>query len=320
MGSSSHRRRRKPWYRRLRRWVIKRRTPIGLIAAAVVGAAIVVVAFNYNPAQSDNAGTVPAPAVTRKPIPTATPTPTGPSIPVFTPGPGIFTATVDEPGQIRGNLDGQSILVRWNPDVPTVGVALWSHGQGGNETALETSTWFDVIMENGWMVASSDMGGNNWGNDVGVQSLVDLSQFARTRAGTDNQMLVAASMGGVATLNALRFGALPGECWYGAKPAVDLAAVALTAPNALAQVRNAYAGTMPPLWNPASGDPLLPVARYRTIASPSDTIIVKAQNADLLPSIVAPGSEITAVQSVGDHEDISNLNPVDLAEFAAGCV
>jgi hypothetical protein len=238
--------------------------------------------------------------------------------PTFQIGALDFVPTLEEEGDVRGSLNGQNVRLMFDPNVPHIGTAIWAHGQGGNADARMTSSWFRVLTEVGWVIASSDMHGNNWGNESAVQSLVDLDAWAQSLAPTEQTMMIAASMGSMATLNALRFGAVEAQCWYGTMPAIDTDAIRSTLPTADAQIQAAYGGIVPDPYKVQLNSPPLPDGTsYHVRYSNADTLVPPSQHAEVLLSLL--GERATSSEATGEHGDETHFDPFVLADFASSC-
>lgn len=232
---------------------------------------------------------------------------------------GCAPANADGDRTITDTVGGQAVRI----DLPTgdpVAVALWFHGQGGDVETRMNEDWLNSLRADGWAVASSDLHGNAWGNPASVADAAALAQWAEDQADVEVRLLVAGSMGGLTSLNALIDGKVSAACWYGTMPVADLDAIGQV-PDAAVQVREAYEGASPDFSNPATGLADLPaVTRYHVVASPQDTWVPAREHADVLvAALQAVGAEVTRTDASGEHGDPSHFDPADLSAFADSC-
>lgn len=230
-------------------------------------------------------------------------------------------ANADGDRTVTDEVGGQQVRV----DLPTTGdakaVAVWFHGQGGDVDTRMNEDWLNTLRGHGWAVASSDFHGNAWGNQASVETAADLVSWAEEQAGADVRLLVAGSMGALASLNALADGDVDAACWFGTMPVVDLNHIDAV-PEAEDQVKDAYDGAPPASSNPAARLSELPAStRYFVVSSPDDTWVPAAQHADVLVAgLQAAGAPVDVAQASGEHGDASHFRSDDLGKFAAGCL
>lgn len=236
-------------------------------------------------------------------------------IPIFDTQPATAQITADSPGSIEGTIDGQRFRIEYDPDVNPIGVAVWFHGQNGDIDSRLDDPMLRNLVNDGWVVAASEMRGNNWGNHESVEDVTRLVEFAQEKTDARTVLFAAASMGGVASLNSIRFGQVEATCWWGTMPVVDLDAAAESVPNAREEMSAAFGETAIEPYNPSSGD--LPAARYRILWSPDDITVVASENAALLEGMVS--SELTFKEVTGPHNSPAHFDADDLREFAASC-
>ena len=228
-------------------------------------------------------------------------------------------ANADGERTIMAKLNGQTVRI----DLPTggtpVGTALYFHGQGGDANGRMNASWLNSIRARGWAVASSDYHRSAWGNAAAVQDTKDLMAWAQEKSGQPVRLFIAASMGSTTSLNTLIDGASP-SCWYGVDPVVDLSTVG-SVHNSAQQIAEAYAGVLLSSGNPAAHLAALPLTtRYRIVASPGDTMVPAASNANSLEAYLSTaGFTVSSMTVSGEHGDASHFNGRDLAAFAVGC-
>jgi hypothetical protein len=232
---------------------------------------------------------------------------------------GAFTGSDDNSDGARthrAEINGQNVRVDDPISGDVNGVAVWFHGQGGRVDTRMNEDWLNSLREQGWAVASGDLAGESWGNQAGIDAAGDLTRWAEEETGKPVRLLIAGSMGGLTSLNALAQGVVTAPCWYGTMPVLDQTTVG-NVPNADAQIREAFGGEVPLRFIPT--EVALPEMRYRVLASPGDTWVPKEANADRLAEIMPNGAVLTEQTVVGEHGDSSHFSATDLTQFAAGC-
>lgn len=224
-------------------------------------------------------------------------------------------ANADGRDTFTDSIDGQDVRIDL-PVTQPVGVALWFHGRGGDSDTRMNEAWLNALRGQGWAVASSDFHGDAWGDPDTVADAAKLADWASEEAGAEVRLIVAGSMGGLASLNALAAGVVSARCWYGVMPVVDLAA-ADTVPDAADEVDEALEVAV----NPADRLDELPTdVRYRVVASPDDTWVQADEHAAVLVAALSrAGADVTELEATGEHGDPSHFQAEDLAEFAASC-
>ncbi|WP_369138930.1 alpha/beta hydrolase family protein [Modestobacter versicolor] len=217
-------------------------------------------------------------------------------------------------------LAGQRVRLDPPTSGRTVGVALWFHGQTGDVDSYMGSAWLDAIRARGWAVASSDLHGNAWGSPAAVRDARELARWAARQARAEVRLLVAGSMGGATSLNALLDGAVSAPCWYGTEVVVDLGAVSAV-PGATAELLDVYGGPPPARSNPARRLAGLPASmRWFVVTSPDDTWVPAAAHGDVLVAALrAQGASVGTAVASGEHGDLSYFRPEDLVAFADRC-
>ncbi len=213
-------------------------------------------------------------------------------------------------------LHGQGVVIA-TPAQKSTRAVLFLHGAGQNSRSLFTDPVrkpaADALLAAGYAVAASDANLDSWGSPAAVNAHLDLAAELRRRGYTDLYVL-AESMGGlslpgvVAGVRAVAAGA-----WY---PVCDLGSV-IRAGRFDQSIAAAYGGSLQP---PAGLSPVTfaaqPSLRLAIWASPGDTVVPKAQNADVCASQArAAGIQVTEVTTTGDHGDPSNIQPANLVQF-----
>lgn len=216
----------------------------------------------------------------------------------------------------RTEINGQNLRLDDPISGDVNGVAVWFHGQGGRADTRMNEDWLNSLREQGWAVASGDLAGESWGNQAGVDAVGDLVRWAEEETGNPVKLLVAGSMGGLTSLNALAQGEVSAQCWYGTMPVLDQTTVG-NVPDADSQINAAFNGSVPVQFIPTEAE--LPVMQYRVVASPGDTWVPKAKNADRLAEVVPSGAVLSDLSVNGEHGDASHFSAADLTQFAAGC-
>lgn len=160
----------------------------------------------------------------------------------------LAVASSPETNLYAATAQGQGDFVVWTTDRAGHSIRLWApasydprvaaplvlfcHGDGWDETFPwygqspvvpgfnPERPFFQAIVNAGYIVASSDLFGNNWGNQTGVDSERDLLTWIKGRYAVSNVFVMGASMGGLTGLNFIQqhpgevsgfAGALPGN-------------------------------------------------------------------------------------------------------------
>lgn len=196
-------------------------------------------------------------------------------------------------------------------------MAIWFHGQGGDADTRMGEEWLSALLDEGWYVASGDLGGNTWGNADGVQASRELVAWAERESGFEVGLFVAGSMGGLASLALVAESDVP--CWYGTMPVTDMSTVS-NVPDADAQIAEAWPGSVPV--SPMDYVDSLPAStRFHVLASEGDTWVPAAVNGfALADSLEARGVDVSRAFAVGEHGDVSHFDADDLTLFAESCL
>lgn len=212
-------------------------------------------------------------------------------------------------------------------------VILYAHGASEDHTSITTdgmkSATINALMDAGYIVASTNAHGNNWGNQSSVDDFNALAKYVRSNYNVKGMAMWSQSMGGLTGLQVVTQGNVDLVGWLGTYPVCNLANL-YSLGTYVSQINTAYGITGSGLLtyaNQTNGhDPVLKSAKaYKDIpmrfyASPSDTVVPKANNADALSAIVANSrSEAVTVVCSGNHGDASHFQPSDYAAFFNRC-
>lgn len=194
-------------------------------------------------------------------------------------------------------------------------LVLWFHGSGpdkGNEELLLKSPTVEpnvkAFLGAGYIVATSNARGDNWGSPQSQQDYIDLYNYiARTHTITDVYFW-ATSMGGLDGLYVLRSREIPVKAFIGMSPVTNLQSVARN--DMLGKYVQRQWGGMPNVPSPIDYEDY-PDIPYLFYASYDDTYVVRKDNLDKLS---IPNKRVVA--STGDHDDHSNfVQPEALVKF-----
>ena len=234
------------------------------------------------------------------------------------------TATAEAPlgSVIYGKLwDNQNVRLSMPPTDQPEGIAIFFHGQNGHVDNRMDDPWLQALVRSGWIVAASDFHTDSWGNEASTKDTRQLVQWAEEESGgVPVRLFISGSMGGAVSLNAMANGVKAPACWYGVKPAVDLREMD-NVPGAKRIIREAFGGAVPADRNPVENIDALPTdTRYRFVASPQDSWVVKSKNTDpMVAGLRARGADVSLLQARGTHDDASHWNAQDLVKFAQSC-
>lgn len=215
----------------------------------------------------------------------------------------------------------------FDPRLPT-SLAIVFHGAGGDASSHAFIEY--TLLEAGYIVAMSDGSAPiHTGNQAAVDEYARLYRYVRDRLPIGPVVLVAESMGGLASLNLITQQAIPRPAaWLGYFPATNLRALYDLTPDNATNIRAAYgiapdgsdyntltAGHDPNLRSADdfAGIPML------VFHSPEDTVVPKATNVDLLMSRIGSlAAEATTIVTSGDHGDeLAELSTENLAAAMA---
>lgn len=221
---------------------------------------------------------------------------------------------------------------------PSIGAKLviYHHGVGENQTGwtqgdnLRKAGIRDALISQGYILAASNAGGNNWGNPASVQAYLALYAYCLRNYRITNQgedvVFLSQSMGGMSGLNCLADQRFPCRGWYGIYPVCNLQSSYTL--NFSGQINGAYgcdsstyatktAGYDPNL-KPSSAYPIVPM---RFVASYGDTVVPRVDHTDSLQGFLGPlMPEADIVDATGDHGDPSHFLPQDVVDFFGRCI
>lgn len=209
--------------------------------------------------------------------------------------------------------DGETLLLPRHPDGRRV-LVIYDHGAGGTSQAItadpELRPVVAALLEAGWAVAASDETGNGWGAPAAVRSVFQLYSDVNRRWPISNVVILSQSMGGLTGLGILAARAVPNvRAWAGIYPVTNLDSLWRLG-RYRAQIAAAYGTASAPTSPHASC--AVPVLMW---ASRSDTVVPRAENADMLASQLGGSCPVTIVTTSGDHGDPSNFDPPGLVAF-----
>lgn len=234
---------------------------------------------------------------------------------------------------------GQNIRI-WVPKnydsrVPAP-VLLFCHGHGWDEnftwgpfgTNGAERTFFQTIVNNGFIVASSFLSGNNWGNQAGIDGLTSLYDFVRKHYAINGVYVCGASMGGLTSLNWIAQHKAEVSGYVGLYPVCSLKDMYLQGTYA-ATIRTAFgiAGDGSDYDQKTAGyDPVLTSENkfyripMRFYVSFSDTTVNTYSNACIITNRLAGYSiENSLYVGSGAHGDASCYPTNDVIQFLNRC-
>ena len=232
---------------------------------------------------------------------------------------------------VNSTAGGQAIKILI-PDNYISSAVVYHHGSGENAASLTGDVLkADVVtrlLADGYLLASSDAAGNNWGNQAGLDAYSALQDYLVANYAPTKTAIFSQSMGGLTGLLTAANG-LPGLCaWFGIYPVCSLSSMfALNAGTYAAAIRTAYgiaangsdystktAGHDPVLVSPS----LFTFLPMRFWASPDDTVVEKTTNSDAMKTNVTESkAESEVIICSGDHGDQSHFSPQNVSDFLA---
>jgi len=232
---------------------------------------------------------------------------------------------------VNTTAGGQTVKILI-PDNYVASAVVYHHGVGETAESLTgDSLKADVLarlLSDGYLVASSDAAGNNWGNQAGLDAYSALQALLVSNYAPTKTAIFSQSMGGCTGLLTAAAG-FAGLCaWFGIYPVCSLSSMfAANAGSYAAQIRSAYgiAGDGSDYASKTSGyDPLLKSAALysrlpmRFWASPADTVVNKTSNSDAMSGQLSGSlAEADVVLCSGDHGDPTHFRPQDVSDFLA---
>lgn len=203
-------------------------------------------------------------------------------------------------------------------------IILYCHSNNGTQTEVgdridaNRAALIDALIADGYVIAGSLLNGNNWGNNAGLASLVDLYAYLVTNYRCLKTLMWGQSMGGLAALLSMSDARLPRvKGILAVVPVCNLANMfSNNAGTYAAGIRTAYgiaANGSDYSTLTAGHDPVLLSASLfenlgvMLISSPSDTIVNEAANSTAMYTLLnGTAYEVTQVHHTGDHGDTSS--------------
>lgn len=197
---------------------------------------------------------------------------------------------------------------------------------GATGTATLMRGIVEALLADGWIIISSDGGAitNNYGNPPSNTASINALTWIKSIVNVTNVVCLGQSGGGLSSLRqAAQYSGI--SHWYGIYPLVNLAWSYTGSGNAFqAGLNTAYGSSDQASFTAASVgcDPLqFPLGqfsgkKFRMTASPSDTLVTKADNSDALATrITGTAASVVVVSTTGNHGDPSNFIPSDVITF-----
>jgi pimeloyl-ACP methyl ester carboxylesterase len=129
---------------------------------------------------------------------------------------------------------GQATYVLANDQPGPRDVVLYMHGYGSSREAVTFHNQHEFtqdLVDDGFVVASSDAHGDAWGSKASQADYLALYRHLEQRFEVEDVVIVSESMGGIAGLNIAADRAIPELVgWVGISPVVDLQAAAESGP------------------------------------------------------------------------------------------
>jgi acetyl esterase/lipase len=219
---------------------------------------------------------------------------------------------------------------RYDPAAPSRWV-LYDHGlgQAGLDISANPcdSTVVKALVQANYVVIASDYKIQNcWGNAQCVTDIASVQKVWKEHLNlTPNPYVIAESMGGIVTWNAISHSTLSPRAVVGIYPVCNLSNMydngggpfyldiqrdyGFSSPSGYATATAGY----DPMMAPASDFTSFPILMW---ASYSDTSVVRSQNEDPFAAKVnAAGGNVVIDTSSGKHGDMSNFDPQAVLDF-----
>lgn len=274
------------------------------IAASVVAALLALAAAVFGVAALASTRAMPAPVLTpiAAPSPTASPE---------TDATGSQTATSDV-------LSGQGVWLEVPGTAPSGVAYLLPDATDADAEGLLRGAAARALLQDGWAVATGDLGGLAWGSPASTASLAELRAWVEADLGPLPALYVGAGMGGTTALTAmLRDPDTAPGCWYAIAPVTDLATLVGAQPDVGEQIARAWGGVPSADDNPILGAAGLDLdTRYRVIvpSAPAERV---ADATAFAAALEESGHQVTSVVAP-DSATPASLTE-DLTAFAKGC-
>jgi len=218
----------------------------------------------------------------------------------------------------------------YNPDVPSRWV-LYNHGSGQSGLDISTnphdSCLANALVQAGYVVIASDYKIDTcWGNSQCVTDIAAVQERWKAYLNLrPSPYVIAESMGGIVTWNAVAHGTLSPLAVAGIYPACSLFNMYAGGAGPFSDdIQNDYEFSSPSGYAPATAgyDPMFAPAKDFTAfpilmwASYSDRSVVRSQNEDpFTVRVNAAGGNAIIVPTSGNHGDASNFNPKAVVAF-----
>jgi pimeloyl-ACP methyl ester carboxylesterase len=209
------------------------------------------------------------------------------------------------------------------PDVPRA-LVVYHHGAGElAESLLRDPLKSEIvraILSQGWMLASADAHGDNWGNAASTKDYAELSDAIAAHRRVSSTLVLSQSMGG---LSGLEYVATHPNVkgWAGIYPACSIEAMRAS-PQWTAEVESAHSNDDAASLDPISVEPgRYSGLRMRFYASHQDTAVIRRTNSDAFAARVkGQAIECEVVDCTGEHGDPSHFRTDDLISFFRRCL
>lgn len=214
-------------------------------------------------------------------------------------------------------LAGQNVwLVQ--PGGEAIGVAYLLPDAADDAEALLGGSAARALLDDGWAVATGDLGGVTWGSPGSTTSLTALRSWVESGLGELPRLYVGAGMGGTTALTSLvREPQVSVACWYAIAPITDLAALVGSQPEIGDQIAVAWGGIPSANENPLLKTVELPQSTIYRIIAP----VAPQERADdataFLAALEDSGHRVTSVTAPESATPASLAD--DVTAFAKGC-
>lgn len=221
-------------------------------------------------------------------------------------------------------------------DTAPAPLILWSHPHSQTQNSINLGTAYFAnaiawaVAQEGWMFAASNMHGDSWGNPAATTDLANLKTLAETYRPASHVILMGASMGGLATANAVRHNAVSNV--VGAvviDPVLDLQSFYTTQATYQDSIETAYGAAADgsdiaakiagrnPMAEAASNFTGIP---WLLIDGDGDTTVTPATQGTPWMTKVAAAPESTRYKHTGGHLDATTAQPAQIVDFIKRCI
>jgi hypothetical protein len=234
------------------------------------------------------------------------------------------------------NLQGVSVIINfpanYNPYIKNKCV-VWFHGSGGVAKGLwlpenAENVLIKPLLDAGYVVIGSDYtNANCWGNAQSVADIDALLKYWQNYSNIQNDYyILAGSMGGIVSLNAISHNVIKPKAYAGIFPVSNLYWEYKNAPWGIPDfIKTAYGITSDSDFESktSSYDPVNDTDPkvfkdfpFLIWSSYGDTVVDRANNADKFSTQVnGVGGNVSIITTTGDHGDASNYSPTDIVNF-----